>query len=61
MDKLAKYPAVQAVEIKKYLEEGWIIDGKDPNDGQVLIHKGFSFRWIRPDGTSYTASKEGGS
>jgi len=53
MDKLAKYPAIQAAEIKKYLEDGWVIDGEDPNDGQVLIHKGFSFRWIRPDGTSY--------
>ena len=30
MDKLAKYPAVQAAEIRRYLEDGWVIDREDP-------------------------------
>jgi len=48
-------PKAQADEIARYLKEGWVVDSKDQSDDQVLIHKGFSFRWVRPNGTSYAA------
>ena len=37
----------QAERVREFLEDGWIIDDYD---GDVLIKKGFSYKWVKRDG-----------
>lgn len=41
---------IQREKIRDYLSRGWIIDNDDGVD--VLVKKGYSYRWIKRDGYS---------
>ena len=38
----------QAERVREFLKDGWGID--DYNNGDVLIKKGFAYKWVKRDG-----------